>query len=193
MLLPHGKRAVCLTLIHFLGQSKVICAQRGFSPNGETQSNAMCQLLLSVFTMSTSLSHTPQLPSPLRHLNLFTTYNTHTHTEGSKLFVVYFIFLLGLVKSTKKTQKEEENGVGGGRERGAAAKCGASSVISCHRPIKRSRLAEACDPIPDVPYRRGAPLSLTLLPSLLHTSACKYMCDCVCPRVCLCVCWRATS
>lgn len=107
MLLPHGKRAVCLTLIHFLGQSKVICAQRGFSPNGETQSNAMCQLLLSVFTMSTSLSHTPQLPSPLRHLNLFTTYNTHTHTEGSKLFVVYFIFLLGLVKSTKKRRKKK--------------------------------------------------------------------------------------
>lgn len=40
------------------GKSKVICAQRGFSPNGETQSNAMCQLLLSVLvgaTMSTFL------------------------------------------------------------------------------------------------------------------------------------------
>lgn len=62
-LLPHGNQAVCLTLIHFFwgrtsGKSKVICAQRGFSPNGETQSNAMCQLLLSVLvgaTMSTFL------------------------------------------------------------------------------------------------------------------------------------------
>lgn len=105
MLLPHGKRAVCLTLIHFLGQSKVICAQRGFSPNGETQSNAMCQLLLSVFTMSTSLSHTPQLPSPFEPVHDLQ--HTHTHTEGSKLFVVYFIFLLGLVKSTKKRRKKK--------------------------------------------------------------------------------------
>lgn len=31
----------------------------------------------------------------------------HTHTEGSKLFVVYFIFLLGLVKSTKKRRKKK--------------------------------------------------------------------------------------
>lgn len=172
MLLPHGKRAVCLTLIHFLGQSKVICAQRGFSPNGETQSNAMCQLLLSVFLFCGPRCQLryPIFHNYLRHLNLFTTYYTHTHTHRRQQIICRVLHIFAWArKVNKKTQKEEEKGVGGGRGRGAAAKCGASSVISCHRPIKRSRLAKACDPIPDVPYRRGAlSLSHSLTFSLAH-------------------------
>lgn len=43
--------------------------------------------------------------------------HTHTHTEGSKLFVVYFIFLLGLVKSTKKRRKKKRREWEGKRKR----------------------------------------------------------------------------
>lgn len=43
--------------------------------------------------------------------------HTHTHTEGSKLFVVYFIFLLGLVKSTKNAERRRDGSGSGQRKR----------------------------------------------------------------------------
>lgn len=125
-----------------------------------------------------------RLRSPCPHLWLLPCSTCAQPTQHTQQIICRVLHIFAWArKVNKKTQKRRAGRGSEGQSGCAASKCGASSVISCHRPIKRSTSMwysrEACDPIPDVPYRRG--LSCFSLPSLTHVNTRERA------RVCVCV------